>query len=37
MSKEQMRIVITEALDEIPPDVLRLIYRIVFYSQSGLE
>lgn len=37
MSEEQMRIVITEALDEIPPDVLRLIYRIVFYSQSGLE
>lgn len=37
MSEEQMKIVITEALDDIPPDVLRLVYRIVFYSHSGLE
>ena len=37
MSGEQMKRLIHEALDELPPDVLRLMYRIVFYSQSGLE
>lgn len=32
-----MKIFIAEALDRVPPDVLRLIYRITFYSDSGLE
>ena len=37
MPREMMKTVISDALDDLPPDVLRLMYRIVFYSQSGLE
>ena len=35
--EHQMRVRIGEALEHLPPDVLRLIYRIVCYSESGLE
>ena len=35
--EDQMRVFIGEALDRLPPDVLRLLYRIVLYSDSGLE
>ena len=37
MSDDQLRVFIAESLEELPPDVLRLIYRITFYSLSGLE
>lgn len=37
MSEDVMKIFIAEALDRLPPDVLKLIYRITFYSDSGLE
>ena len=35
--EDLMRVFIGEALDRLPPDVLRLLYRIVLYSDSGLE
>lgn len=37
MSEDQMKVFIAESLEEMPPDVLRLVYRITFYSMSGLE
>lgn len=37
MHEDQMKVFIEEALDRLPPDVLRLIYRIVCYSDSGVE
>ena len=37
MSDDQMKVFIAESLEELPPDVLRLVYRIAFYSMSGLE
>ena len=35
--EDQMTVVVAESLDRLPPDVLRLLYRIVLYSDSGLE
>lgn len=37
MSREQICGYIEESLDELPDDILRLIYRIVAFSESGLE
>lgn len=37
MTDDQMKVFIAESLEELPSDVIRLIYRITFYSQSGLE
>lgn len=35
--EDQMKVFIGEALDRLPPDVLKLVYKIVCYSDSGLE
>lgn len=35
--EDQMKVFVAESLDRLPPDVLRLLYRIVLYSDSGLE
>lgn len=32
-----MRVFIAESLERMPPDVLKLMYRIAFYVDSGLE
>lgn len=37
MSDDQIKVFIAESLEELPPDVLRLVYRITFHSLSGLE
>ena len=37
LTDEQRRRYIREAVDELPPDVLRLILRIILASESGLE
>ena len=37
MTRQQKENQITEALCELSADVLELIYRIVFYAESGLE
>ena len=37
MSEDQMRIFIAESLETMPPDVLKLLYRITFHWQSGME
>lgn len=37
MSSDQMRVFIGEALEELPPDIIRLLFRIVYFSQSGVE
>ena len=37
MTREQLCGYIEESLDELPDDILRLIYRIVAFSESGLE
>ena len=34
---EQLRQYIAEALPELPADIVRMIYRIIFSSESGLE
>lgn len=37
MTDEQRRRYVREAVYELPPDVLRLILRIILASESGLE
>ena len=37
MEKEQICKQIAESLDGLPIDVLRLIYKIILYAESGLE
>lgn len=37
LTDEQRRRYIREAVDDLPPDVLRLILRIILASESGLE
>lgn len=37
VSEDQMKVFIAETLEEVPPDILKLLYRIAFFSQSGLE
>jgi hypothetical protein len=37
MTREQLCGYIAESLDDLPDDILRLIYRIVAFSESGLE
>lgn len=37
MSDTQKKGLICEALDTVAPDVLALLYRIVFHAESGLE
>lgn len=37
LSKEQKVIYITEALDNLAPDIISLLYRIVAAAESGLE
>ena len=37
MTRKQKETQIKEALHELSADVLDLIYRIVFYAESGLE
>lgn len=37
MSREQLCSSITEALPELPLDILQLIYRIIACAESGLE
>lgn len=37
VTQDQMRGYIVDALADIPPDILALIYRIIFYAESGLE
>lgn len=37
MSDTQKKRLIREALDAVTPDVLELLYRIVFHAESGLE
>lgn len=37
MPEDQMKVFIAESLEELPPDVLRLVYRITYFSLSGLE
>jgi hypothetical protein len=32
-----MKVFIADSLEALPPDVLRLVYRITCYSQSGIE
>ena len=34
---EKLRQYIAEALPELPADIVRLIYKIIFSSESGLE
>lgn len=37
LSKEQKVTYITEALDNLAPDIISLLYRIVAAAESGLE
>lgn len=37
MSREQLCERIAESLEDLPIDILRLIYRVVAFSESGLE
>lgn len=37
MTREQLCGYIAESLGDLPEDILRLIYRIVAFSESGLE
>lgn len=37
MSEEQKKALIVAALENVQPDVLDLIYRIIFHAESGLE
>ena len=37
ISRERLCGYIAESIDELPDDILRLIYRIVAFSESGLE
>jgi hypothetical protein len=37
MTREQKMEIIASALDNLTPDVLDLIYRIVFFAESGVE
>ena len=37
MSDTQKKGLICEALDTVAPDVLDLLYRIVFHAKSGME
>lgn len=37
MSETQKKRLICEALDTVTPDVLELLYRITFHTESGLE
>lgn len=37
MTDLQIRGYIADALDTLPPDVLKMIYRIIFSVESGLE
>lgn len=37
MDPNQMQQLIVDALPELPADILGLIYRIVFYAESGME
>ena len=37
MTREQLCGYIAECLGDLPEDILRLIYRIVAFSESGLE
>lgn len=36
-AQERMRSYIAEALASLPPDVLQMIYNIIFCAESGLE
>lgn len=37
LTRVQMISYITDSLEDLPEDILRLIYRIVLFSLSGLE
>ena len=37
VSEDIMKTFIAESLEKLPPDVLKLVYRVTFLSDSGLE
>lgn len=37
MTAAQKKVRIAEALEEVSADILDLIYRVIFYAESGLE
>ena len=37
VSRDQICQYITESLEDLPEDILQLIYRIIAYHESGLE